>query len=82
MDFTLLLFFPQQVHTYPGTRFSKQDSLPQIKDPHLKVEIIANGLKLPTSIAFLGPDDILVLEKDNGSRKKDREWQDAIAAIA
>ena len=54
----------------PILRFSKEDSLPQIKDPHLKVEIIANGLKLPTSIAFLGPDDMLVLEKDNGTVKR------------
>jgi aldose sugar dehydrogenase len=54
----------------PILRFSKEESLPQIKDPHLKVEIIANGLKLPTSIAFLGPDDMLVLEKDNGTVKR------------
>jgi glucose/arabinose dehydrogenase len=38
-----------------------------IKDPNLKVELVFEGLELPTSMAFLGPDDILVLEKDKGT---------------
>ena len=37
------------------------------KDPNLKVELVAQGLKLPTSMAFLGPGDILVLEKESGT---------------
>jgi aldose sugar dehydrogenase len=32
----------------------------------LKVESVFKGIDLPTTMAFLGPDDILVLEKDNG----------------
>ncbi|MBV9175753.1 MAG: PQQ-dependent sugar dehydrogenase [Nitrososphaeraceae archaeon] len=40
---------------------------PNIKDPHLKVEEVAHGLQLPTSMVFLGPNDILVLEKDKGT---------------
>lgn len=40
---------------------------PQVYDPGLKVETVAQGLYLPTSIAFLGPNDILVLEKDKGT---------------
>jgi aldose sugar dehydrogenase len=40
---------------------------PQVYDPGLKVETVAQGLKLPTSITFLGPKDILVLEKDRGT---------------
>ena len=32
----------------------------------LKVESVFSGIDLPTTMAFLGPDDILVLEKDNG----------------
>jgi aldose sugar dehydrogenase len=36
-------------------------------DPSLKVELIfKDGLKGATSMAFLGPDDILVLEKNTG----------------
>jgi hypothetical protein len=31
------------------------------------VELVSDGLELPTSMAFLGPDDILVLEKEKGT---------------
>jgi aldose sugar dehydrogenase len=40
---------------------------PTIIDPKLKVEAVFKGLKFPTSMAFLGPNDILVLEKNNGT---------------
>jgi glucose/arabinose dehydrogenase len=40
---------------------------PVINDPKLQAEVVFNGLKRPTSIAFLGPNDILVLEKDKGT---------------
>ena len=40
---------------------------PIIYDPSLKVELIFKGLQHPTSMAFLGPNDILVLEKDQGT---------------
>lgn len=35
-------------------------------DPELRVEIWATGLALPTTMAFLAPDDVLVLEKNTG----------------
>jgi aldose sugar dehydrogenase len=41
-----------------------------VTDPNLQVELFARGLKLPTSMAFLGADEILVLEKDNGTVRK------------
>src|SRR3712207_630241 len=47
--------------------FSGGNDLPVINDPNLKVELIVQGLDLPTTMAFLGPDDILVLEKDKGT---------------
>src|SRR5689334_12520538 len=37
------------------------------KDPRLKVELVTQGLRSPTSMAFLGPNDILVLEKESGT---------------
>src|SRR5919202_6829781 len=37
-----------------------------LKDPNLKVELVTQGLRSPTSMAFLGPNDILVLEKESG----------------
>jgi len=40
---------------------------PTLNDPNLKVEqVIKTGLGSTTSMAFLGPNDILVLEKDTG----------------
>ena len=42
-----------------------------IKDDNLKAETVSKGeLKFPTSMAFLGPDDILVLEKNEGKVKR------------
>jgi glucose/arabinose dehydrogenase len=35
-----------------------------IRDSNLRVETIAEGLEFPTTMAFLGPNDILVLEKE------------------
>jgi glucose/arabinose dehydrogenase len=43
------------------------DFLPAVNDPNLKVEKVFEGLRFPTKMAFLGPNDILVLEKDNGT---------------
>jgi glucose/arabinose dehydrogenase len=40
---------------------------PTIDDPNLKVDAVVKGLQLPTSMAFLGPNDILVLEKNAGT---------------
>jgi aldose sugar dehydrogenase len=39
---------------------------PSISDLGLKVEKVIEGLSLPTSMAFLDHDDILILQKDNG----------------
>jgi aldose sugar dehydrogenase len=47
--------------------FSDGDDLPIINDPNLKVELIVQGLDLPTTMAFLGENDILALEKDKGT---------------
>jgi glucose/arabinose dehydrogenase/plastocyanin len=39
---------------------------PTVKDEKLVVQRIADGLDFPTSMAFLGPNDILVTEKNTG----------------
>jgi aldose sugar dehydrogenase len=39
---------------------------PTVKDTNLAVEKITDKLKFPTSMAFLGPDDILITEKEAG----------------
>jgi glucose/arabinose dehydrogenase len=40
---------------------------PTFSDPNLKAQIIFKGLHVPTSMAFLGPNDFLVLEKNTGN---------------
>jgi glucose/arabinose dehydrogenase len=42
---------------------------PQISDPQLRIDVVAKGLKSPTSMAFLNTTDILVLEKDGNVRR-------------
>ncbi|MET0972025.1 MAG: hypothetical protein ABWY95_01250 [Thermoleophilaceae bacterium] len=39
---------------------------PSVVDPGLGVRTVASGLVTPISAAFLGPSDVLVLEKNNG----------------
>src|SRR5215211_7862065 len=41
-----------------------------LSDPKLKVELVASGLDFPTTMAFLGPDDFLILEKNTGNVKR------------
>ena len=71
--FTLLVlnFIPTMYFSYAQqempTLTTSQGAPNIIKDPSLKVELVSEGLELPTSIASLGPDDILVLEKDKGT---------------
>lgn len=43
---------------------------PSLNDSNLRAELVVEGLKTPTSIAFLGPDDIIVLEKNPGMVKR------------
>ena len=38
-----------------------------VNDPKLNVELVTNNHQFPTTMDFLGPNDILVLEKDNGT---------------
>ena len=46
----------------------EDEEQPSIKDPSLGVQLVSSDtLEFPTSMAFLGPDDILVLEKEKGT---------------
>jgi glucose/arabinose dehydrogenase len=40
---------------------------PILSDNNLVAERVAGGLDSPTNFAFIGLNDILVLEKDNGT---------------
>jgi glucose/arabinose dehydrogenase len=50
----------------PGGVEAAQAVGPTILDPRLAVRTVAAGLVTPTSLTFLGADDILVLEKNTG----------------
>jgi aldose sugar dehydrogenase len=41
-------------------------SPPTISDPNIRVEKVITGLEMPTSMAFLDNDDIIITQKDNG----------------
>jgi glucose/arabinose dehydrogenase len=59
---------PPSANQYsPILRYSNGTGAPELTDRHLKVEVVAQDLELPTTMAFLGPNDILVLEKQKGT---------------
>jgi glucose/arabinose dehydrogenase len=49
-----------------GIASSSAAAAPSVLDPNLTVHAVVSGLAQPTSIAFLGPNDFLVLEKSTG----------------
>ncbi len=49
---------------------TSQIAMPTLTNPNLRVELVASGLSYPTTMAFVGKDDILVLEKMNGTIKR------------
>lgn len=58
---------PSTDREIPGSLFDKSLGTPIVTDPKLKVEVVAENLDFPTAMAFLGPDDIIVLEKEKGT---------------
>jgi glucose/arabinose dehydrogenase len=47
--------------------FDHRQNEPSVLDPGLKIEEVVSGLEAPTTMAFLGADDFLILEKDKGT---------------
>lgn len=69
---------------FQPTNFAKGDiyeplepteGLPIVNDPNLKVEVVFEGLHFPTSMAFLGPADILITEKNDGTVQRLKSWK-------
>jgi aldose sugar dehydrogenase len=48
-------------------RAERSSEGPTFSDPNIKAEVLFEGLDNPTSMAFLAPDDILVLQKNVGT---------------
>ena len=51
---------------YAGRSLDAQAVPPTLTDPHLGVRTAASGFVTPVSLAFLGPKDMLVVEKNTG----------------
>ena len=64
-NFIIKSVFAQQ--EFRQNEFTDEGGKPSLNDKGLQVQTIAKGLELPTTMAFVGPDDILVLEKDKGT---------------
>ena len=47
--------------------FAQEDNMPVLKDATLGLELVSSSLKEPTSMAFIGPNDILITEKNTGT---------------
>jgi glucose/arabinose dehydrogenase len=47
--------------------FDHRQNEPRSLNSNLSIEEVVSGLEAPTTMAFLGPDDFLVLEKDKGT---------------
>jgi aldose sugar dehydrogenase len=47
--------------------FTIQSFSPTVNDSSLKVNLIFKGLQFPSSMAFIGPNDVLIAEKNTGT---------------
>jgi aldose sugar dehydrogenase len=47
--------------------FTIQSFSPTVNDSSLKVDLIFKGLEFPSSMAFIGPNDVLIAEKNTGT---------------
>src|SRR5918999_2125720 len=64
----IITFAQEEIEGVNASIGDEDEEQPSIKDPNLGVQLVSSdGLEFPTSMAFLGPDDILVLEKEKGT---------------
>ena len=78
ITFSLVILALTVIITIEHVVFAQKENLlannnvePQlVKDHSLRVEEVARGLEFPTTMTFVGPDDILVLEKNSGSVRR------------
>ena len=61
----LSILLPPQIGT--SSTVIEEEQMPYVNDDKLKIELVAEGLRHPTSMVFLGQNDFLVLEKDKGT---------------
>lgn len=63
----LVLAVPPTFNIFAVAQESETTDGPSVDDPNIVVEQAAEGLTLPTTMAFLDEDRILVLEKNDGT---------------
>jgi aldose sugar dehydrogenase len=66
---TIPYHFAKASEKFADTEFVEEGK-PKLFDSNLKISTVAEGLSTPTNMAFVGPGDILVLEKDTGMVKR------------
>ena len=62
----LTIIFITFTATFSPAEAQLQAARPQVLDARLKVELVYTGPGFPTNMAFIGPDDILLLSKNDG----------------
>ena len=72
LSFPLLLFSFYNIYAQQNQPNGGDESI-VLSDPKLKIELVASGLDFPTTMAFLGPDDFLILGKSRNS-KTSYQW--------
>src|SRR5215203_4590059 len=70
LSFPLLLSSFCHVYAHQNQNQPLNEENIVLSDPNLKVELVASGLDFPTTMAFLAPDDFLILEKNTGNVKR------------
>jgi glucose/arabinose dehydrogenase len=66
----LALTAPVLAMTFAGSAASAEPDGPTVVDRNLAVRAVASGLESPTTMAFIGANDLLVLEKATGRVKR------------
>jgi glucose/arabinose dehydrogenase len=56
----------ESMESHSSKNMANESELPHLTDSNLTVKVVAEGLNMPTTMAFLGKDDYLILQK-NGS---------------
>ena len=67
----LLITLPYAKMVYSASAdLTSESVLPSVNNPQLAIDLIFKGIEHPTGLAFLGPDNILVLEKESGKVRR------------
>ena len=67
---TLTISPDNSISGTPLVKNSSDINRPSILSPHLDLELVSSGITYPTDMEFLDNDDILVLEKNNGTVRR------------